>query len=727
MKSLRIILYLIILIFFISSTSHSQEPFLIKSESLEIIPNKHLRFLEGFDENVSFETLESVNWSEKRSNPQSMVDGYWVRFSVKNNLQMDTIGLSHNFNREKKIFVKNSLGITEYDYWKLGLHKHRTDTRIGSEYQIILLKNEVSVIYNFFRNRPADRFNSKGNYHRMMVGSWEAVRDKEFLAPLSKIAFIAPSLLFGIYYLILFFISRGNYIWLSFALLLISFAQLCGPAGLLTYHFGFYLLTPSVSSVSGMIVSFPILFLVLTEFFRRSLDLRNQFPKINKIYLLVNIFYSIIILLNLTLLIRWPNEEQLDLIQYPPDNLGPGIIKFHQFVIPFVILLLSSVVLAFLSWRRGSRPSGYLCLSFLLPFLIIPIAVISYLSFDGFNWHFWSFISPVAGILFLGMFVTFGFSVAQGMNDLKQEFIDKQLELNNELESKVEARTADLKKTSEELLVTNKDLRTQGMVLQKTSEELTAANNDINKSIQAASVIQNAILPKINLSHFGFRDLEYVWQPRDTIGGDFYWLEKKNGWTCLVVADCTGHGIPGAFMTLISSTLLDRISSIKDLSQPDAILNDLDEFLQKSLSLDETHQQTDFGLDAGVCCFSLDEKIFRYSGAKMNLYQKTEQGVVEIKGDKKSLGYDIKEHPLDFKVFEFELNQQFSSFFVFSDGVTDQVGGKKKLMYGKKRVLNQIREAVDVKTAVSNIVADVERYQGVNKRRDDLTLFGFAV
>ena len=64
---------------------------------------------------------------------------------------------------------------------------------------------------------------------------------------------------------------------------------------------------------------------------------------------------------------------------------------------------------------------------------------------------------------------------------------------------------------------------------------------------------------------------------------------------------------------------------------------------------------------------------------------------------------------------------------MFSDGVTDQVGGEKKLMYGKKRVLNQIREAVDVKTAVSNIVADVERYQGVNKRRDDLNLFGFAL
>ena len=446
--------------------------------------------------------------------------------------------------------------------------------------------------------------------------------------------------------------------------------------------------------------------MLLTQFFRKTLNLEIIHPILNKVYIGVILFYCVMIFLNFILLLNWPNEEHLNLVKYPPDNLGPGIIKFHFLATPFAILLLLSIAIAFISWRKGNSSSGYLCLSFFLPFLILPVSLITFLFVGGFSAFFWLFFGIISGTLFLGMFVTFGFSVAQGMNDLKQEFIDKQLELNNELESKVEARTADLR---------------------KTSEELTAANNDINKSIQAASVIQNAILPRIDLSHYGFRDLEYIWQPRDTIGGDFYWLEKKNGWTCLVVADCTGHGIPGAFMTLISSTLLDRISSIKDLSQPDAILNDLDEFLQKSLSLDETHQQTDFGLDAGVCCFSLDEKIFRYSGAKMNLYQKTTQGVVEIKGDKKSLGYDIKEHPLNFKVFECELNQQASSFFVFSDGVTDQVGGEKKLMYGKRRVLHQIREAVDVKTAVSNIVADIERYQGVNKRRDDLTLFGFAL
>ena len=116
MKKFKFTLYLLIFLFLISSKLYSQEPYIITSESLEIIPNEHLRFLEGFDETVSFETLESAEWSDRRLDAQSMVDGYWVRFVVKNNLKTDKIGLSHNFNREKKIFTKNSLGITEFDY-----------------------------------------------------------------------------------------------------------------------------------------------------------------------------------------------------------------------------------------------------------------------------------------------------------------------------------------------------------------------------------------------------------------------------------------------------------------------------------------------------------------------------------------------------------------------------------------------------------------------------------
>ena len=712
MEMFRKTLYLIVLTLFISSKSYSKEPFIISSESLETIPNNYLSFLEGFNESVSFENLERAKWSEKILNAQSMVDGYWVRFTVVNNLSTDLIGLNHNVNSEKKIFVKNSLGIKEFAFWERGVNKHIEDDHFGPNFRIVVPRNGITTIYNFFRSKPFNRFMDTNNYHRMSIGAWENLRILQIATIVIVISLFTSSLLLGLYYFFIYLISKGNYIWLSLALLSICL-MLATPIFLST---GIDLNLNQRS----LFLFFPMLFLSLTQFFKKSLFLEECYPSVNKIFIVGIIFFISVIALNLILISEFPNENELNLTKYPPDKMGFGIIKLHHNLIAFGILLSISIIISFTSWQEGSSSSGYLCLSFILPFLILPIGLLSYYILDGFNFYFWSILLPVAGVLTLGMFVTFGFSVAQGMNDLKQAFIDKQLELNNELEAKVEARTVDLKKASEKLITANKDLM-------KTSEELTAANHEINKSIQAASVIQNAILPKIDLAQYGFRNLEYVWQPRDTIGGDFYWLEKKDGWTCLVVADCTGHGIPGAFMTLISSTLLDRISSLKDLSHPDAILNDLDEFLQKSLSLNERHQQIDFGLDAGVCCFSNKEKIFRYSGAKMNLYRKSDQDVVEIKGDKKSLGYDIKEHPLNFKVFECDLNEKSSSFFVFSDGVTDQVGGEKKLMYGKKRVISHIREAVDVKTAVNNIVADVERYQGVNKRRDDLTLFGFAV
>ena len=236
---------------------------------------------------------------------------------------------------------------------------------------------------------------------------------------------------------------------------------------------------------------------------------------------------------NFIFLLNWPNEEHLNLIKYPPDNFGPGIIKFHFLATPFAILLLLSIVISFISWRKGNSSSGYLCLSFFLPFLILPFSLVTFLFVGGFSAFFWLFFGIISGTLFLGMFVTFGFSVAQGMNDLKQEFIDRQIELNNELESKVNARTADL----------------------------TKANLMITDSINSASAIQNAILPEIDADLHGFREFKYVWEPRDIVGGDFYWIGQNEDWTSLIVADCTGHGIPGAFMTLISSTLLDRVAN----------------------------------------------------------------------------------------------------------------------------------------------------------------------
>ena len=140
-------------------------------------------------------------------------------------------------------------------------------------------------------------------------------------------------------------------------------------------------------------------------------------------------FYLFIIILNFLTSLSWPHEEQFNLLKYPPDNLGPGILKLHHIVMPFAVLLIISIVISFISWRKGDSSAGYLCLSFILPFLILPLALATYFISGGFNWIFMLVVSSAAGFLFLSMFVTFGFAVAQNMNDLKRFALEQQMRL----------------------------------------------------------------------------------------------------------------------------------------------------------------------------------------------------------------------------------------------------------------------------------------------------------
>ena len=113
-----IFLILILLLFVANKFTFAQEPFVLDTTLLETIPPNNLTFLEGFNYDVDFEILENAEWTKKLENVQSIVNGYWVKFIVKNNLESNIIGLNHNWNMEKKLYVKNSLGIKEFLYWK---------------------------------------------------------------------------------------------------------------------------------------------------------------------------------------------------------------------------------------------------------------------------------------------------------------------------------------------------------------------------------------------------------------------------------------------------------------------------------------------------------------------------------------------------------------------------------------------------------------------------------
>ena len=399
-------------------------PFTIGSKSLENIPYKHFEYLEGYDHNTTFKELKKGSWKKNLKNYQSIVDGYWIRFKILNNFNTNEIGLFHNWNTEKKVFTDFNGLEKMYSYWNFETDAWIDDGRVLDKYKILLPKNEVTIVYNYFRNNPLDRYMGKTNgLDRIGIGTWETVRFQQYLSILSNIATISIVFSFALYYLFMFIVSKGPYIWLSLSLFQLSILSTTNlvigkvlSIDRWVYHSEF-----SLCQIS-------ILFILLLQFFRSSMNLRITFPKVDKIYIFIIIFYLLMVIINFFTSLNWPTEKYIDLVNYPPDRGGPGIIQMKFLTIPFLLLLLTSAILSYKLWKKGSKYSKYLFVSFLLPFLSVPVSLISYLILD-FTWVTWFIISSSVGVLFIAMFITFGFAVAQQLNDMKNSLFEQQVKL----------------------------------------------------------------------------------------------------------------------------------------------------------------------------------------------------------------------------------------------------------------------------------------------------------
>ena len=398
--------------------------FELPQTGLSTIAPEHLEFLEGVDHTISVDRLLEAKWTSRLVNNQSLVDGYWVRFRVRNTLQMDEIGIEHNFNTEKKIYAGHSGGVDEYNYWRQGRDPWMGNGRILSHHMVVMPAGEITTIYNYFRNKPFDRYMSKVNgLDRMTIGPWQDIRNLQLLGLASNIAVFAIALSFGLYYMAMFTVSRGNYFWLSASLFQIALVAATSLSMAWVMK-----LPVKYTNSDFTLAMLSLLFFLLIQFFRNSLRLRENVPLIDKVFQASSAYYLMLVVLNLYMTTHWPHEAGVDLVTYPPDRAGPGLIKVPYIAGPFIFLLLASAVLSFLQWWRGSVYAKYLAISFVLPFLAVPISAAAYLIFD-FSWAFWFAASTAIGILVLAMFVTFGFAVAQQLNDMKALALKQQIQV----------------------------------------------------------------------------------------------------------------------------------------------------------------------------------------------------------------------------------------------------------------------------------------------------------
>jgi len=262
------------------------------------------------------------------------------------------------------------------------------------------------------------------------------------------------------------------------------------------------------------------------------------------------------------------------------------------------------------------------------------------------------------------------------------------------------------------------------ILLQAQRDQIAYQKKHITDSIQYAKKIQTAILPSLELfSH----KLEHfvLFKPRDIVSGDFYWAEEIDGSFLIVTADCTGHGVPGAFMSMLGISLLNEIIISKGISRPDRILNELRIKIIEALK-QETGNILKDGMDMTVCLLDSRDNRLQFSGANNPLYVISEGTLTQIKGDKMPVAiHDIMD---PFSLHQLYLKQG-DTFYTLSDGYVDQFGGpfqKKFLAKNFRDLLLTIQDLpmLDQGTRLDEVFTEYKR--GV-EQVDDVVIIGVRV
>ena len=275
-------------------------------------------------------------------------------------------------------------------------------------------------------------------------------------------------------------------------------------------------------------------------------------------------------------------------------------------------------------------------------------------------------------------------------------------------------------------------LRTHLSIKELQSESIRlarieAANKMVMDSIRYAKSIQASLLPDLTKVKTYLPNSFFIWQPRDIVGGDIFYVESYDDGLIIAVIDCTGHGVPGAFMTMVASTSLRRIVGDENCHEPAQILKRLNLMVKTSLQQDTKHAKSDDGLDAALCLVNLTEKSLTFAGAKLPLYCIYDGKIDVIKGDKQSLGYKKSKVDFNFTTHTVTLKTGMS-FYLATDGFLDQLGGSKRFSYGTKRFKNLLLENYQRSfTEQSQTLLEAfNDYKGENDRQDDVTVVGFG-
>jgi len=283
------------------------------------------------------------------------------------------------------------------------------------------------------------------------------------------------------------------------------------------------------------------------------------------------------------------------------------------------------------------------------------------------------------------------------------------------------------------LLKTSQQLRDHQLHLdsevKERTREVQEQKQQIDDSIEYASTIQSSIFPlEVTMDRY-LDDYFILWKPRDIVSGDFYWFFESGDNCLLALADCTGHGVPGAFMTMIAKSLLERVVEEKCSDDPARIIAELNIMVRRFLHREYEQSISNDGLDIGICYCMPKERKMVFASAGIHLFLNKSDEVLRIKGNRAGIGFSDSREDYVFTNHTVDLDEG-DNCYLATDGFTDQIGGEMGFSFGKSRFMNLIKELKDKnyseqKIAMERRIAD---FMGTSEmQRDDMSIFAFRV
>ncbi len=338
-------------------------------------------------------------------------------------------------------------------------------------------------------------------------------------------------------------------------------------------------------------------------------------------------------------------------------------------------------------------------------------------------WQRWWFILLVAIFIFI---------LVRAIVSLRTKSL---LEAKRELETKVQERTAEISAQKEEILMQRDKLQEAMEQLAVKSSDLEKAfvvidkkNKDITSSINYAKRIQNAFLPSHTQLQALLGNYFLIYYPRDIVSGDFYWVfqNSKND-VYVAVVDCTGHGVPGAFMSLIGNSILNSIISRFPDADPNFILDEMDKGVKAFLNQEEN--KTRDGMDAAICKINKQEGTLKTAAAQRPIYLVKAQNseLIQIEGTSQPIG-GFKERQGGYTINEYQINSG-DKIYLFSDGMPDQFGGDKNRKFMIKHFRTLIEKTITLPMSQQGKVIEdtLIQWQGQHRQTDDWLTIGIEI